>query len=325
MLRIDGKKLATHIQLACDAAGVANWDANESVWFARELEHMLGRVVNVKFEALKARELIPVNTEADPADETITYEVWEELGLAKIIAHASNDIPRVDVKATLVSSVIKMIAVGWGWTIKEAMKARKTGKPLNEKKATAARKAALREENRIAWLGDTDHNLPGLLTNANKTEFTLPADGAGASKLFSTKTPDQIARDLHSIANTPFTTSKGVFTGDTMLVSLAIWTLITTTRMPDGDTVVLDFFLKSNAHIKNVTWLNELTDLGAGNTDQIFVYNRNPESVEMHVPEDFTAAPPQPKGLEFEVPAYQQTGGTIVYEPLTLAFADGAA
>ena len=40
MLRIDGKKLATHIQLACDAAGVANWDANESVWFARELEHI---------------------------------------------------------------------------------------------------------------------------------------------------------------------------------------------------------------------------------------------------------------------------------------------
>lgn len=50
-----------------------NLDANESIFFERELEHVKARSYDIKYPEFKATMLIPVSTEAGPGAETITY------------------------------------------------------------------------------------------------------------------------------------------------------------------------------------------------------------------------------------------------------------
>src|SRR5690554_6770859 len=61
-------------------------DANESVFFARELEYVKSRSYDKKYAELKARLLIPVSSEAEAWADAIVYESYDQVGAAKLIA-----------------------------------------------------------------------------------------------------------------------------------------------------------------------------------------------------------------------------------------------
>ncbi len=94
-------------------------DAGESIFFARELEHIKSQEVEVEYPDLKARKLIPVSFEADPADETITYYMFDKVGMAKIIRDYSQDLPRVDVTGQKFSGEVRSLGASFGFSIQE--------------------------------------------------------------------------------------------------------------------------------------------------------------------------------------------------------------
>ena len=49
----------------------SHWDADPSAALTRQLEHVKSRTYDVEFPLLKARQFIPVATDADPAAESI--------------------------------------------------------------------------------------------------------------------------------------------------------------------------------------------------------------------------------------------------------------
>ena len=70
---------------------------NASVFFARELESIESRLYDFKKRELKYRELIPVSNRDSAGAETITYRMFDKVGMAQIIANWSDDLPRADV------------------------------------------------------------------------------------------------------------------------------------------------------------------------------------------------------------------------------------
>lgn len=299
-------------------------DAQETIFFERELEKVKSKTYDKKYPELKIRKLVPVNSDVDPGADTITYYQYDSVGMAKIVESYAKDFPRVDVKRTKFSSPVASLGDSYGYSIQEIRKAKMVGIPLEQRRANTARKAMMQSEDEFGANGDARSGLPGLFTNANTTEYTLPADGTGSSKLFSTKTPAQILRDLNGMVNAPVDLTNGVETVDTLLLPIAQYTLISSTaRSDNSDTTILQFFMKNNPFIQNVDHYHKLKGAGAAGADRMFAYRRDPDVLTLEIPQDFEQFPPQEEGMEFVVYCHERFGGVIIYYPLATIFADG--
>jgi hypothetical protein len=301
-----------------------NLDEGESIFFARELEHVKSKTYDIKFPELKARALFPVEFEANEGAETITYEQYDQVGMAKIISNYADDLPRADVKGKEFTSKVRTIAASYGYNFDEIQAAKMAGKPLVQRKAMAAKRAHMVLENRIAFFGDTTHNLQGFLTNPNIQEVTLAADGTGSSKTFASKSAAQMIRDIASLFTAVHDISKGVEFADTLMLPLSQYNLIANTLVPDANGVsVMKWVLDNNPHLKDIVWVSELKQAGAGSTDKMVAYRKDPMALTMEVPSEFKQLPVQEKGLEFIVPTHHRFGGVLIYYPLSVAYADG--
>lgn len=296
-----------------------NLDADESIFFSRELEHIKAKTFDIKFPELKARQLLPVSFEAGPGAESITYRQFDQVGVAKLIANYADDLPRADVAAKEFTAPVKSLGASYGWNFQEVRSAAMAGKSLNQRRSGSARRAMMVEENRIAWNGDVECGLGGLLDNANIINHVIPADGIGASKKFSTKTSEQILRDLNSIATAIHETTKGIESPDTLLLPLSQYNLIFTLRLPDSDKSVGVWFLDNSPHIQNIEWLNDIDGAGPGGVDLMIAYKRDPDKLTLEIPQDFEQLPVQERNLEFVVPVHQRIGGVLIYYPLSIA------
>jgi hypothetical protein len=299
-------------------------DAGETIFFARELEFIKSKSYDVKYADLKARSLLPISYEAGPGAESITYSQYDHLGVAKLISNYANDLPRADIKGKQFTAPVRSLGASYGYNIQEIRAAKLVGKPLEQRRANAAKRAIMQLENSLAFQGDVSHGLSGFLTNPNITVVSVPADGTGSSSLWTAKTPDQILRDMNLIANTPFVTTKGVEMPDTALIPLAQYSYISSTaRSANSDTTILEYFLKNNPFIKQVDWLNEMKGAGVSSSDSMLVYRRDPDALTLEVPQDFEQFPVQERGLEYEINCHSRFGGVLIYYPLSIARGDG--
>lgn len=304
---------------------VLKLDANETIFFERELEQVKSKTYDVKYPQLKARMLIPVSNEINNGATSITYYQYDMVGMAKIIESYAKDFPRVNVKKKQFTSPVKSLGDSYGYSVQDIRSAAFAGVSLDQKEANAARRGMMQAEDDIAFFGDADANLPGFYSNPNIPEETLPADGTGSSKLWSTKSPDQIIRDLNALVNGVVERTNGVEFADTVLLPIEQYTYISSTpRSANSDTTILEYFMKSNPFITAVDHHYKLKNAGAGGTiDRMIAYRRDPDVLTLEIPQDFEQFPPQEEGMEWVIYCHERIGGTIVYYPLACAFADG--
>lgn len=294
-----------------------NMDANESIFFARQLNHIKAKLYNTAFPEFKARKLLPVDFSAGPGATTITYRQYTEIGMAKIIANYAKDLPNCSVKGKEFTSPVRSLGASYGYSIQDVRSAQMAGVDLKGMEANSAKRGILQKENSIAYFGDTENGLAGFLNNANLSTAAAPADGVGATTTFSTKSPDMIIRDITDMINDIKTVTKGVEMANTVLLAVSTYTLLATTpRSTNSDTTILDFLKKVCPEITLWDWLPELETAGTGSTVMAVAYNRNPDKISLEIPSDFEQFPEQPVGLTWEVPCHERVGGVIMYYPL---------
>ena len=306
-------------------------DANESIFFLLELQHIEAKVVEIEYQELKSREIIPISMEADPADETIAYYQFDHVGQAKIVIDYANDFPDVTLLGEKYIVNVRSIGESYRYSIQEIRAARKVNRPLTTMKADAAKHASRVLENNIALFGDTVHGLSGFLTNSATPVLSLPAignvNGYTNTILWAGKTPAQVLNDLNLMANIIGYNTLGVegSAGDLMmLLPRDSYDYINSTPRSDySDLTILEYFLENNPYIREVDWLFELTGAGPSGTRLAMTFARNPEKVKQHIPQDFEMFPPQERGMTFVVPCHHRYGGVIWYKPLAAVLASG--
>lgn len=292
-------------------------DDGESIFFARELEHILSRQFNIEYPELRARMFIPVSNEAGPGAESITYYQFDQVGMAKLISDYSSDLPKVDVFGDKFTSPVESLGVAFGWSIQEVQSAAMAGRSLTTMKANTARRAHEQRVDEIAALGDANTGMVGMLNNAN-----VPV-GSALNGAWALATPDQILEDLNESVQTIINTSNNVESPDTVLLPPAEYAIINQRRLGDTETTVLKFFLANNPWIRNVDHWYRLNGAGAGATQRMVTYRRSPDKLELQIPKEFETLPVQERGLMFEVPTHSRIGGVTVYKPLSLLYRDG--
>lgn len=301
-----------------------NMDSNESIFFARELEHVKSGTYDIKYPQLKATQLIPVSTDAGTGAETITYTQYDSVGIAKIIANYADDLPRADVTGKQFTRKVRSVGNSYGYSIQDIRNAMQAGKSLDQRKAEAARRAHDVKVNSVAFYGDAEYGLYGLLNHPNVPLYVLPADGEGGSTKFKDKTPDQVLRDMNGMVQQMIKVTKGIETPDTfMLPTDIIAYLNSTPRSSVSDTTIMEFFLKTNGYVTSIEGVTELSGAGAGGSDALILYRKDPMALTLEIPQPFEQFPPQSENMSYVVNCHSRIGGVIVYYPLSLIKAEG--
>lgn len=298
-------------------------DAGESVFFKRQLEFVKNATYDEKLAPLKYMQLLPISAEAPSGATEITWRSFKTFGLAKLIADYATDFPRIDVGGVEHTVKIKDIGAMYAYNLKDIKRAALTNTPLLAKKAIGVRRAIEQKLNSIAWNGDADGNIQGFINYPGITEFTVPNTGTGATKTWSTKTPDQILTDLNGIVAAIVEGTSGVEYPDTILLPITQLTLLKNTRVgTTSDTTILKFFQDNNPGI-TLDWLKELDGAGAGGTDMFIAYKKDAEHLTFEIPVAFEQLEEDKEGMEYQVPCRAETAGVIVYYPSSICFGNG--
>lgn len=301
-----------------------------SVFFARELDYIKAQSYDVEYPEFTALSLFPISNEVNPGAETVTYYSYDKTGLAKIISNYATDLPRADAKGKPTTAYVKSVGASYGYSVQEMRASRMAGKSLDVRKAEAARYSVDYLLNKIAWAGDKDNGLIGVLSEDNDIPLYTVPNGASGRTDWASKTADEILADINGMQKQVARTTKNVERPDTLAVAADVYIDISTRQIPNTGYTVLRFLLENAPYLKEVVPAAELqadsleTNPYASqskNVALLFKKDARKFTIEHALP--FYQYPLQAKGLEIEVPCEARTAGAIIYYPLSALIAVG--
>jgi hypothetical protein len=310
-------------------------DANENIFFARQLEYIMAQTYDVIYPEYKAQRLFPVMTEAGPGAESITYRQFDRVGMMKVISNYSDGLPRVNVKAKEFTTPVRPFGAAYGYNIDEVRAARFANKPLEMLEAEAARQAYEQTVNQIAYFAyPTDGIWGGLTGILYQPNVTIDSSLTGS---WISGGAEVALADMNKAVSNMIVLTKGVEMPDTMLLPLQQWAYVTSTpRSVYSNFTVAEFFLANNPSVKTIEALNELQLVapkpsiiraGTGNlattTNCLVLYKKDPRKVQLHIPQPFEQFPPEQRGLEWLVACHAKIAGIITPYPLSISIAEG--
>lgn len=215
------------------------------------------------------------------------------------------------------------------WDLFELESARRLGRPIDVAKMNALKTKHSMDIDAMVYLGDTEKNVTGMFNNAGVNTSNVPADGTGASPLWSTKTADQVLRDINEALNSAWANSAWTHAPTELRVAPSSLSYLANTRLGSpNDTTLLEFIREKNIsavnngkplNIQAVKWLETA---GAGGTRRMVAYTRNPEFIR------YPLVPLQRTPLEWRqlhqiTTFYSRLGQIEIVYPETMTYRDG--
>ena len=106
-----------------------------SIIFALETQHMLRRIINRPYPELKARRLIPQQSEVPVGATSFAFPIYDQVGEVKPIANYADDLPATDVIAE--KHLVEPVDEGssFNYSVRDIEIAAMANKPLSTMKA----------------------------------------------------------------------------------------------------------------------------------------------------------------------------------------------
>ena len=292
------------------------------LFLERQLEYIRPQIFEVAYADIKYPTLLPVTSEAGQGAQTFTYRIMDSTGEFKLLADAADDLPRSDISQVEKSINIRSFGGSFGYTVQELRAAQMANIALEQRRASAVRRAYEEKVEALAMFGEASVNLAGFFNNSTVDVIT-------ADKWFTTAsgTSQEMLELLNYGVTAIINGSNMKEQPDTILMAYEDYNKISTTRNSDSsDVTVLEYFLRTNPYIRNVEPINQLDkDNSVLNTNRMVVYKRDPEKVQLHIPQPLELFPPQQRGLEFVVPAHARVGGVALYYPKSVIYVQATA
>jgi hypothetical protein len=294
------------------------------LFLERQLEFIRPQVFEIQYADIKYSTILPVTSEAGPGAQTFTYRIMDSTGEFRLLADAASDLPRADISQVEKSINIRSFGGSFGYTVQELRAAQMANIALEQRRAAAVRRAYEEKVESVALFGESTVNLAGFFNNS-------AVDIVAADKWFTTAavTAQEMNELLNYGVSAIINGSKMKEQPDTILLGYEDYNKVSTTRNSDSsDVTVLEYFLRTNPYIRNVEPINQLTKGNNGgklNTSRMVVYKRDPEKVQLHIPQPLELFPAQQRGLEFIVPAHARVGGVALYYPKSVIYVQASS
>lgn len=306
-----------------------------STFFARELDYVKSEAYDVEYPELTALTLFPQTSEADEGAETVTYYTYDKSGMAKIISNYSTDLPRADVNGKASYAQVKSLGDSYGYSVQEMRASRLAGKSLDVRKGESARYQIDNLTNIIAWKGDEESGLMGVLSEGQSIPLYAVTTGSETSKTkWTEKNADEILADVNGMAKQVAKVTRNVERPDTLCVPAEVYMDISTRRIPDTSTTVLAFILEHAPYIKNVVSTAELDAdsietnpyaAASGGNGVAFLFKNDARKLALENPMPFIQHQLQIRNLETIIPCEARTAGVIVFYPFSALIAVGVS
>lgn len=314
-------------------------DAQSALGFVQtQLYRQEPGVYETKLPAFDYARFMSVDTSADEWDLGTYFFSSEIVGSPEWLHAKGFDMPYADVLRNQFVQEFHLGGIGYEWNLQEVNVAAKAGRNLGSEKGIAARKIAeaglwsVSMVGRLPLVGSyNEKNLTGLLNDGSVPQANVAADGTGSSTLWSTKTPDQILRDINLGIGGVYSTTQETEMADTVLLPTARYLSIANTpRSANSDTTILDFLKTKNAYTAltglplKISAMRVLDTAGASSSARMVIYRNAPDVVKFHLPMPYKTLPPFAKSsMTTEVAGIFRTGGTEIRLPKAISYLDG--
>lgn len=307
-------------------------DANESFFFARQLEHIDPTIYKVEYAGLNARKFFRTILGVPEDAPFYTYGMFDHTGEAEWIFDHSKALPRVDVNGAQKQQVIRKLGDSFGYTLSEIKTASRLQVPLDASRANAAMRVAQEKIDRALSIGDSVAGVTGALKIASgTTTFTPGNKAASGTAAWGTitapvATGDEVYADLVGICAAIINAVKGHdrWQKFRILLPVASYNYAAWVRMGlDSPTTALQAAL-NHPNIQAIdSWHRCDTASGSGGT-RMMAYADDVDVIGALVPMEAQRLPPVlgPSGLEYVVPVVGACGGIVSKYPLAVAYGD---
>ena len=289
-----------------------------------DLEAIDRTVYQPKYEELTARRILNLKTDVDPGAETYAYNVMTRSGVAKILANNADDVPLVDLDMRREFQRIYSIVTGFRYTVQEQRAASLTGMAVDTAKAGVARRAVAEKENRLAWIGDADFGIKGLINATGIQTENVPNNGeTSPSTEWSAKTGEQMLEDVR-IIRAHITVLPGHGDSGNLILGVPPEQYeILSKRYSDYDPRTILEVIRSRNWFRDIVRAPELRGVGTGGTDSLLVFDSSREVVELLLPMDLYRHDPEWKFPAWKFAVEERCGGCIIRYPMAIARGDG--
>ena len=291
----------------------------DSVYVARALDYQIARNLQVIRAQSEADQLVPMSREIPPGTETVSWTLFDAVGMAKIISASADDLPLVEVRGREMSTKVQALGVAYRYTRKEIRNAIRSGSNLPQRKADTARAAMAQREQAIKVRGSSAYGMYGILNHPNMP-VVAPTTGNWSA---AATTAEQMRDDFINLVSAIPIQSKNQFRA--VRVGMPYQLRIAATRKYQAGGTGRTAYEMMQDTFPGVT-IVEVADLagaGAGGTHAMVATTFNIQHGAYESVMDFVEYPPQQRNLELMVPCEAETAGFINYQPLAHAKMEG--
>lgn len=285
-----------------------------------DLEAIDNKVYEPKKEELKARTIFNLNTSVPAGAETYSYDVITRSGSAKILAPGADDIPLVDADMERHTEKIFSIAAAFRLSVQELRQAQLARRPVEATKADTARKAIAEKENRLIWIGDTKHNIKGVVNATGIQTLAVDENEAGTSTKWKDKVGKEIVADIRKAKN--LVNKLPGHTADTLILTPDAFEHLEKEFNQYTDQTALEY-IKSQSWFTRIDFTSDIEKQGTAGADCFLVLDSSPDVVEILLTMDITRHPQEYKFPNYKIPLEERTGGAIVRYPMAIVRGEG--
>jgi hypothetical protein len=253
------------------------------------------------------------------------------------IGKATNQIGGVGVDTQKITNPLTPWALELKFSVLELESAAKMGRPIDDQKLQALKLKMEMDTDEQVYVGDAALNVGGLLTSALVTNVSNVVNGASASPLWTSKTADEILRDLNDMIVSAWAASGYAQMPENILIPPTPYGYITSKVVSTAGSVSIMRYLLENNIVKTSTgkeisikpckWLagagvgGTLGTGGAGK-DRMIAYTKRKDYVRFPKTA-IQRTPIQFDSIYHKSTFYCRLGVTEVVYPETFAYRDG--
>lgn len=271
-----------------------------------------------------------VDTSGDMWDVGTVFYSMDQVGQAEYFSGAAFDMPYANAKMAQFTKPYHLAAIGYEWNTQELQRAAKLGRSLSSDKAAAAKLAADRFIYGVGMTGltprgENEKGNTGFINDATVPSAQVANDGTGPSRLWSTKTPDQVIRDMNEALVAVETGTLETSVANTLVLPTSAYRYIQSTRVTSTGESIWAYFMRNNNAGETLRILKSraLETAGTGGTRRMVAYDRSPQVIKFHLPGDHQFLPPfQKSSLTYEVGGIMNVGGVEIRLPKAIVYRD---
>lgn len=291
-------------------------------FYVSQLANVEAKIYETKYPDIVYPEWVPVDTSDPEYVDSVVYYYYNAVTAAKFIGANARDLPRSDMDAGKGTIPVFYGGNAYGWNLDELRKSQALRMPVDVIKGQASYRGFQELAQKTAFFGDADRGITGLFNSANvqKANATItPASATGA----------EWVAELNGQLVKVWQNSAEIHVPNVQGIPSDYWAKLAVMKMDTGtDTTVLEYYKKNNLYtgLTNQPLMIKpsyhLKTAGAGDVPRVLTYELNPENLTMRMPIAWRSLPPQPKGLEVEVPCEFKFGGVAWRYPGSAAYLD---